>query len=235
MALSSRILAIIPARGGSKGLPRKNLARLLGKPLIAWTIETAVACTAIDRVVVSTEDEEIATIARYFGAETPFVRPSELAKDDTPTTDVLIHAVEWLNENEAYLPDYIMCLQPTSPLRTTADILLAIQTAHDLRADVVVSVHPVQEHPYWVKRIMDDGCLANFLVEPMPSQRQNLPPAYALNGSIYLYRTQVLLQYRGDSARTYPYIMPLDRSLDIDTPWQLHLAELILKDKLKIS
>jgi len=231
-----RTLALIPARGGSKGLPRKNIALLLGKPLIAWTIEAARACALIDRVVVTTEAEEIAAVAREWGAEAPFMRPAELAADDVPGIHALVHAVEWLQEHQDYHADYVMSLVATSPLRTAEDIGAAIRLAEAHHADVVSSVHPAQEHPYWAQRITPDGWLVPFLdIQPASTQRQKLPPVYALNGAIWLARTEVLMQHLGVSERTYGYVIPAERALDIDTAWHLYLAELILKDQQKAA
>ena len=138
-AKAREILGLIPARGGSKALPHKNIRQFAGKPLIAWTIETALACPMLDRTIVSTDDPEIADVSRHWGAEVPFLRPAELARDDTPGIEPVLHAVRWLGENEGYRPDYVMVLQPTSPLRTTEDIEAAIQLARDRQADGVVS------------------------------------------------------------------------------------------------
>ena len=228
-------LAIIPARGGSKSIPHKNIVLVAGKPLVAWTVQTALACPLLDRVIVSTDDPEIAGVARHYGAEVPFLRPSELAQDDTPGVEPILHAVRWSDENEGYRPDYVMVLQPPSPLRTREDIEAAMQLARERQADGVVSVCSVHQHPYWMKRITEDGWLTDFL--PLDSAytcRQDLPPVYALNGAIYLARREVLLERQTFyTDRTYGYIMPPERSLDIDTPWDLHLADLILKERMR--
>jgi len=230
-----KVLAVIPARGGSKGIPRKNIAKVAGKPLVAWTIETAIICPLLDRVIISTDDPEIANVARCYGAEVPFLRPSELAQDDTPGIETILHTVRWLHEHEGYRPDYVMVLQPTLPLRTVEDIEAAVQLAWECQADGVVSVCTVHRHPYWMKRITEDGRLTDFLsLDHAYTQRQELPPVYALNGAIYLARCEVLLEQRTFyTDRTYAYIMPPERSLDIDTPWDLYLADLILKDRMR--
>jgi N-acylneuraminate cytidylyltransferase/CMP-N,N'-diacetyllegionaminic acid synthase len=146
--------------------------------------------------------------------------------------DAVLHAVHWLADQEGYHPEYVMLLQPTSPLRSLEDIQKAIQIIQDKQADAVVSVTPVHEHPYWMKTISPDGRLVDFLSLERPyARRQELPPAYAINGAIYLTRRDVLLarsSFYGDN--TLSYIMPPERSLDIDTPWEFHLAELILKE-----
>jgi CMP-N,N'-diacetyllegionaminic acid synthase len=227
----SGIIGLITARGGSKAIPRKNVTPLAGKPLIAWTIQAALASRSLDRVIVSTDDTEITRVAREWGAEVPFVRPPELAQDDSPHHDVLIHAIRWLESQPASPPDYIMLLQPTSPLRTAQDIDAAIALATEKDADAVVSVCPAHHHPYLSKLIAPDGRLLDFIERP-PGYlaRQSLPPVYALNGAIYLSRRSVLLEREGwDTDRTYAYVMPPERSVDIDSPWDLHLAELILR------
>lgn len=224
-------LAVIPARGGSKGIPQKNIRILAGKPLIAWTIEAAKQALCVDRVVVSTDDQQIADIARAWGAEVPFMRPAELAKDDTPGICPLIHAVRWLEENEGYYPKYVMLLQATSPLRTSGDIDQAYELAVEKKADGVVSVCEAQRHPYWMKRIAPDGLIAPFMENtPHSIRRQDLPTAYGLNGAIYLVTREVLLAKETFfTDQTYGYIMPPERSLDIDNMWEFQLTELVIK------
>ena len=227
-----KILAIIPARAGSKGIPHKNIALLAGKPLIAYTIQAALGSKVFDRIIVSTDSQKIAKISRSFGAEIPFLRPTRLAQDKTPGILPILHGMRWLKKNQNYLPDYVMCLQPTSPVRTVEDIENAVGLAKEKRADGIVSVSPVAGHPYWMKKINKQGRLLNFIPTiPTVARRQDLPPAYVLNGAIYLARREVLLNQRTwYTKRTYAYVMPRERSLDIDTPWDLYLANLILRD-----
>jgi N-acylneuraminate cytidylyltransferase/CMP-N,N'-diacetyllegionaminic acid synthase len=231
-----RVLAIVPARGGSKAVPGKNLAEVAGKPLIAHSIAAAGAARGVERVVVSTDDPAIADAARRHGAEAPFLRPAELARDDSPTVAAVLHAVQWLEEHEGYRPDYVLLLQPTSPLRTAGDVEGAIRLAIDRDADSVVSVCEVKHHPYWVMRRAPDGRLASFLGTDWEEdqqkypRRQELPPAYAENGAVYLARRSVLLGRRSlYGEKVYGYVMPAERSLDIDTLWDLRLADLILR------
>ena len=174
------------ARGGSKSLPRKNLAPLAGRPLIAWTIEAALRCREVGRVVVSTDDDEIAAVARTLGAEVPFRRPPELAEDDTPTMPVIMHALHWLEDEQGYVPDAVVVLQPTSPLRIADDITGAITLARERSAESVISVSPSWSHPHLAKRIAADGRLEEFMVHPRVDRRQDLEPVYSLNGAIYL-------------------------------------------------
>ncbi|NJN67375.1 MAG: acylneuraminate cytidylyltransferase family protein [Chloroflexaceae bacterium] len=226
-------LAIIPARGGSKSIPRKNLALVAGKPLIAWSIQVALESQRLSRVIVSTDDEEIAEVAQEWGAEVPFRRPPELARDDTPGIDPIIHAVTWLEQHENDTPDYVVVLQPTSPLRTTQDIDAAVQLAQEKQVDSVVSVCPIHHHPYWTKRITDDGRLVPFLeLEQDYYRRQTLPPVYALNGAIYLVQRTILLKQQSFyTEQTFAYVMPPERSIDVDTSWDLHLVNLVLEDR----
>jgi N-acylneuraminate cytidylyltransferase/CMP-N,N'-diacetyllegionaminic acid synthase len=228
-----RVLAVIIARGGSKGLPLKNIRLLAGKPLIAYTIDAALQARLLDRTVVSTDDRQIAEIARQYGAEIPFLRPPELAQDETTVYPVLSHAVQWLENCEGYRPDYVMLLQPTSPLRTAGDIDNAIVLALERNADGVVSLCETKHHPYWTKRVTEDGQVVEFApLDRAYDRRQELPRAYALNGAIYLCKREILLECQTFyTDRTYAYIMPIEHSLDIDTPWDLHLAELILQGK----
>ncbi len=225
--------AIIPARSGSKGIPGKNLRPVAGKPLIAWTVEAALAATLLDRVIVSTESSQIVEVALRYGAEAPFMRPENLAQDDTPGVAPVLHAAEWLEENQGYRPDLIMLLQPTSPLRISEDIDNAIALAVERKADAVVSVTPAEAHPYWMKQIHDDGRVTDFIKLDRPiDRRQDLPPLYALNGAIYLARYKVLMEWKTfDTDNTFSFVMPPERSLDVDTPWDLYLADLVLKDR----
>ena len=226
----SKIIGLVTARGGSKSIPRKNITLLAGKPLIAWTIEAALQSRGLSRVVVSTDDQEIAEVSKKWGAEVPFMRPTELAQDDSPHVPVLIHAVEWLEEVEGATVDYLMLLQPTSPLRSAKDIDLAIELALDKNADSVISVCEAPVHPYFTRRITSDGRLQKFVQKPDGYlRRQVLPPAYAWNGAIFLIRRDILIEKQTrEPERTYAYVMPPERSLDVDTPWELYLADLVL-------
>lgn len=226
------ILALITARGGSKGLPQKNLRPLAGKPLIAWTIEVALASRGLRRVIVSTDDEEIAKISQQLGAEVPFLRPRELAQDDSDHIAVVEHSIQWLDEHEKTSPEFIMLLQPTSPLRTVEDIETSIKIAQMNDAIAVVSVCEIKSHPYLSKRILDDGRLIDFIpFNGKDFRRQVIPTVYAPNGAIYLNHCQPLFRERTFMPKgTYAYVMPPERSLDIDSRWDFHLVELILRN-----
>ncbi|MGB0383249.1 MAG: cytidylyltransferase domain-containing protein [Ardenticatenaceae bacterium] len=231
----NKFVGIITARGGSKSIPRKNVKLLAGKPLIAWTIEAALQSDGLNRVIVSTDDQEIAQVARQWGAEVPFMRPAELAQDETPSIFAILHTVNWLDKFESYQPDFVMCLQPTSPLRTAQDIDAVIELTLQKKVDSVVSVTPVDHHPYWVKKVDDNGRIHDFVTLNQPiSRRQDLPAVYGLNGSIYLAHREVLLERKGwYTEQTLGYIMPPKCSFDIDTPWDFYLVDLILKDRAK--
>jgi len=229
-------MALVPARGGSKGIPRKNLSPLAGKPLIAWSIEEALASVGVERVVVTTDDREIAEVSRHYGAHTPFLRPAELAQDDTPTIDAVLHAVEWLEEHEGYTPDYVLLLQVTSPMRIADDIDEVVSLAADKKADTVVSLTLTHSHPYWMMSLDEEQRLSTFMgfefreLATTYGFRQNLPSAYSLNGALYLVRRTALLENRslyGESC--FGYVMPEERSMDIDKPLDLAIAEVVLR------
>ena len=227
----SGILGFITARGGSKGLPGKNLKILAGKPLIAWTIEAALQSQSVDRVLISTEDPEIAEVARQWGAEAPFMRPSELAGDTSSHYSVAEHALQWLEEHEGVTLEYLLLLQPTCPFRTAADIEAGIAIARARSAEAVVSVMESPHHPYWMKTLSPDGSLTDFISHDLVyPRRQDLPPVFVPNGAIYLNRPESLRRVQGFMPPgAYPYIMPPERSIDIDTAWDFRLAELLLK------
>ena len=231
MIKGKSVLAIIPARGGSKGLPGKNIKELCGKPLVAWSIEQAKACSSINRVVMSTDDDQIAEVAKKYGAEVPFMRPAELASDTASTIDVIFHALDWLEKYEDYQPAYILLLQPTSPLRTAEDIEGAIQTFKDKSARAVVSVCETDHHPWWSNRLPDDGNMKNFLrPDVLNKRRQDLPVFYRLNGAIYVADTNYLREQNSFfGPNTIAYKMPKERSIDIDSGIDFELAALLLE------
>ena len=225
------VIALIPARGGSKGIPRKNLAPLAGKPLIAWTIEAALGSKNVRRVIVSTDDPEIAKVARQHGAEVPFLRPPDLAADEAGALGVALHALDWLGENAGEEPEYLLLLQPTSPLRMTADIDAAIDLARTRGADAVLGVCEAEPHPFLARRVDESGVLSDFIpLAEKPVRRQDFPEAYVLNGALYLNRSASLRASRTfQPPGALALVMPRERSLDIDTPLDLRLAEALLK------
>ena len=232
MHKKKRILGIIPARGGSKGLTRKNILPLLGKPLIAWTIEQAHLSKYLDKVIVNTDDSEIAKVAKDHGAEVPFLRPQELAQDMSRGIDVVLHNLSWLEENnEVY--DLIILLQPTSPLRKSEDIDNAIELLFSKNAQAIISVCEVEHHPYWENILPETGCMGEFLSnEIMNKNRQERPVFYRLNGAIYLAYCDYLRTYKSFYGNeTYAYIMPRERSIDIDNVLDLKLAEFMIRSQ----
>jgi N-acylneuraminate cytidylyltransferase/CMP-N,N'-diacetyllegionaminic acid synthase len=225
-----KMLALIAARGGSKRIPNKNLASLAGRPMIAYTIQAALESHSVDRLVVSTDDRQIAEVARSLGAEAPFMRPAALASDNASSVSVVLHALDQLALDN-YSPDSVMLLQPTSPLRTALDIDRAADLLRSKNADAVVSVCSAVPHPYWTKRLDQNGCVSEFIPQQAPASRsQDLPPAYALNGAIYLSRREILVKTQSFyGGKTCAYIMPAWRSSDIDSYWDLHIADLLLR------
>lgn len=219
------IFALIPARGGSKGIPWKNIRQMAGKPLIAWTIEAALSSPGIDAVIVSTEDAEIAAVGRAAGAEVPFMRPADLSRDDTPGIDPVLHAIDMLPGH-----DGVLLLQPTSPLRTTADIEGILALAADSTAPAIVSVCPSADHPSWMYRLDADARLTPLITAASIARRQDLPPVYTLNGAMYFAQTAWLRRNGGFmSAETLGYPMPAERSVDIDTQFDWRIAEMLLR------
>lgn len=229
MYKDKKILAIIPARGGSKGVPRKNIKNLFGKPLIAWTIEEANKSKYIDACIVSTEDEEIKQVAEKFGGSVPFLRPAELAKDDTPSIDTVLHVVDKMPDY-----DYIVLLQPTSPLRIVDDIDGAIEFCIERQSKSAVSVTTVPHSPYWMYTLNEKNEMSAVLKMPAEKfyRRQNLPEVYQLNGAVYVTEKEFLQKNRGFiDSKTLGYIMPSERSADIDTPIDFLFVETLLKSR----
>jgi CMP-N,N'-diacetyllegionaminic acid synthase len=219
-----KILGIITARGGSKGIPGKNLKPLAGRALLGYTVDAARASGALDRVILSTEDAAIAEAGRALGCEVPFMRPAELSKDDTPHLPVIQHAAQWMRDHAGYDADAVMILQPTSPLRSADDITAAARLLESSGADSVVSVSEVSAHahPMRMLRVDERGHAVLFATgEPVRrriNRRQDLPAAWVMNGAIYACRTGVLFDadpsLYGD--RVAAYAMPAERSVSID-------------------
>ena len=233
---ADKILAVIPARGGSKGVVRKNIRPICGKPLIAYTIETALAARhLLHRSIVSTDDPEIQAIACEYGADVPFLRPPELAGDRVPTLPVLQHAVRFVEEEDGIALNWVLLLQPTTPLRVIEDIEATVALAHQNSCDSVISVVQVfAEHPIFMKRIKNNQLLPYCIEEKEGTRRQDCrPPAYLRNGAIYLSRRDVLMH--GDSIWGQvirPYVMPPERSVNIDSDLELKLVELLIQERM---
>lgn len=225
------VLGIIPARGGSKGIPRKNIYPICDKPLIAYTIESARRSVRLTKLIVSTDDTDIAETARRYGAEVPFLRPAELATDTALAIDVVRHALEFQEKHDCVQYDIVVMLQPTSPLKTAQDIDAVIGKLIKSGCDSVVTMVDVgANHPARMYRVVDDR-LVNLMDEGITMRpRQELPPIYIRNGAVYACRRDVIYRWKtliGPDVR--PWIMPLNRSVNIDDPSDIVLAERYLK------
>jgi len=232
-----KILPLILARGGSKELPRKNVRPLCGKPLIVWTIEQALNSTRIDHVVVSTDDEEIANIAHNFGAEVPFSRPKELARDNSPSVDAIMHALEWFKEHGKQF-DVVMLLEPTHPLRKKSDIDSAIElfTKNIEQVDSLVTLGevPSADHPNTVKRL-EDGYVKPYEATNLNIyQRQQLPKAYSPYGGVYLSKVKEMRDLRTFyQERTIPYLVERWQTYDIDDIYDFVCVEAVMRYRLR--
>jgi len=224
----SEVVALVPARGGSKGLIRKNVHALGGLPLIAWTIRQAMEASSVDRIVVSTDDEEIAAIAREHGAETPWLRPAELARDDSVWIDVVLHGLTAIEQSSDV--DVLVVLQPTSPLRAPSDIDGAIERITSGAAQAVVGVTACEFPLAFANTLPDDGSMDGFLSSELAdTRRQDLPQHWRLNGAIYAARPGYVRGRRGfHGPETFAWKMPRGRSIDIDDGEDLRLAEALL-------
>ncbi len=228
-------LAIIPARGGSKGIPKKNLRELCGKPLIQFTFDAAKKSRLLTRILLSTDSEEIAGFGRSEGIDVPFLRPAELARDETPTLPVIQHALSYLKDSEDYSPQIVVMLQPTAPLRSSQNIDEAVELLISSQADSVVSVCEVPGHynPHW-QFVIEDNKLKIFTGESFPeliSRRQILPKTFTRNGAIYAYHADNLNKYASIYGwHCVPYIMSGEQSVNIDSWEDWLLAELRLKE-----
>jgi CMP-N,N'-diacetyllegionaminic acid synthase len=223
------VVAVITARGGSTGLPRKNLLPIAGKPLIAYSILAAKGAKLVNRVIVSTDDAEIMDVAMKWGAEVPFVRPPELSMGESAHIDVMLHAVNWL-ENNGGLPDAVLLLQPTTPMRTSNDLDGAIRLMESTGCPAVVGVCPASVHPYLTYKVEEGGKLVGFIEHGMRyPRRQDLPPAFRLNGGLYLNRCTSLRETQMFQPHgTYGWVMLEERSVDIDTMNDFAVAENIM-------
>lgn len=215
MINSKRILAFIPARGGSKGIKDKNILDIQGKPMIAYTIEAAKRSAYVDEVIVSTDSEKIKQIAEQYGAWVPFLRPTELARDETPTLDVVLYVINKLKElNHQY--EVLLLLQPTSPLRTSEDIDNAIKLFEVNRCKSLAAVCKVSENPILVRTIKENGYLEKILSVQSTVRRQDMPLYYRVNGSIYINLISELSQQLSFNDNEIPYVMKEEHSIDID-------------------
>jgi CMP-N,N'-diacetyllegionaminic acid synthase len=227
------MIAIIPARGGSKGLPGKNVKLLGGRPLICHSISAALKAKTISRVIVSTDDDEIANVARECGAEVPFMRPKKLATDNSMVMDAYLYTIDRLANESKELIESFVALLPTTPLRSSEDIDNAVVIFLERDADSVLSVSKAAVPIEWYKKIGKDGLLSNYLLEvDAVNNRQDHIEAHIPNGAIYVFQTELLRkkrQYYLD--KTYAYVMPRSRSADIDELLDFEWAEFLMYRK----
>lgn len=234
MITGNSFLAIIPARGGSKRLPRKNILKLAGKPLIAWTIEAALNVKYFDEIIVSTDDKKIAEISRNYGAIIPFLRPAHLATDTIKTVDVVVSVINYYKEKQNRVFDCIVVLQPTSPLRDTEDIENAIELFMREKANAVISVCETEHPPLWANTLPENLSMNNFLKDEIINVRsQDLETYYRINGAVYIIRTDILLKEQRffPEEKSYAYVMRQNKSIDIDTETDFNLAEILINKK----
>lgn len=226
------MLAVIPARGGSKGVPNKNIKELNGKPLIAYTIEAAQKSGIFNKIIVSTDSERIAEIAREYGAEVPFIRPNEISGDMVSSDDVILHAISFY-EAQGIEFDEVCKLQPTSPLRNVAHLKEAYELFQEKNADFLVSVCECEHSPLWAGTIGENLRIDNFIAEDVKRAcRQDLPIYYRLNGAIYMAKTQCFCEKRNFLGNnSIAYIMSQEDSVDIDCELDFLIAQQLIKLK----
>lgn len=227
------ILAVIPARGGSKGVPGKNLRPLAGKPLLHYTAQAALAAGSLDRVILTTDEPAIAALGRSLGLDVPFLRPTDISGDAAPVSQAVFHVLDHLAA-QGQVPDIVCLLQPTAPLRLAEDIDAALAPVADGRADSCITVCACEScHPYYQYRI-EDGVPRPFCPEARNfTRRQDFPPAYQRNGAVYACRTEVFRAagtFYGQ--RLHAHVMPWERSVNIDSEDDLLLAEFLMKRRM---
>jgi CMP-N,N'-diacetyllegionaminic acid synthase len=235
------VVAIVPARGGSRKVPRKNVRIVGGKPMIAWTLEAARACTSIDRTIVSTDDSEIAAVAREYGGDVPYLRPAELAGDDVTDLPVFQHALSWLDAHDNWRPDIVVHLRPTAPLRRAEHIRESLELLCATGGDSVRSVCAAGQHPYKCWRL-EGRELRPFLgplpgmPEPYNCPRQALPPAYVQNGSVDVtWRRTIMDMSSMTGRRIVAYEMDDVDSVNVDHDTDLLLADLLLTRRQAVA
>lgn len=230
---SGIILGIIPARGGSKGVKDKNIRLLLGKPLIAYSIECGLSCPSIDRLIVSTDSEKIADISKRYGAEIPFIRPSELARDDTPMMPVLEHAIKTCENIYSSQIRAIVLLDATSPLRMANDIENCIKIFNDGDGDAVISAAPARRNPYFNMVVIENSYIRLAIEPERPiTRRQDCPPVYDLNNSIWVFsRKAVIEDKQRIPKRSKIYLMDEFSSVDVDRELDFKILEILIKER----
>ena len=235
MYKDKRILGLICARGGSKGVPKKNIKHLGGKPLIGWSIDIARRCKFIDRIVVSTDDPEIAAIAKDFGADVPFIRPEELAMDDSPEWLVWQHALRKLGELNEFRADYLTVLPPTSPFRLSKDVRRSVELIYSDDIDMVISVTRSGRNPYFNMVELDSNGLAHLSKKPEQkiSRRQDTPHVFDMTTVLYTARTDFVLNAESlFDGKVKPLMIPETRAVDIDTEMDFKFAEFLISKDL---
>ncbi len=230
MIADGSVLALIPARAGSERLPLKNVQPLSGQPMICWTIEAAKNAQCVDSVVVSTDDRRAREIALEAGVEVPFVRPSSLAKSSSSSVDVALHALDELERN-GRMYDYLLLLQPTSPLRTSSHVDRAANLMWEKGADAVISVTKSEHPEEWAKELSEGGRMDRFAGPDFAKRSQDLPERYRVNGAIYLIRVKRLQEESSFFLRKscFAFEMALEESIDIDTKFQFEIAQMLLE------
>lgn len=225
------VLAIIPARGGSKGLPKKNILPLGDYPLIAWSIQAANKSNYIDRSIISTDDKNIAHISKKYGGEVPFFRPSELSSDTASSEGVILYTIQTIKENY----DIIILLQPTSPLRTSVDIDTALELMEKKNANALVSMVPLRHPIEWTSKLTSDLHIPELInYSSKKTRRQDFEQRFELNGAIYISTSEAFIKKETFiTDETIAYIMPTERSIDIDNKFDYELANFLVKNRYK--
>ncbi|MBN8568780.1 MAG: acylneuraminate cytidylyltransferase family protein [Ignavibacteria bacterium] len=233
MYRGKKIAALITARGGSKGIPKKNITKLCGKPLIQWTVESAMKSGYIDKVFLSTDNDEIINSVKKFPVEVPFKRPKNLSSDKATSTDVILHFIEWMKKSSNEY-DVLLLLQPTSPFRKSEHIDSSIKKfIASKEALSLISVTENVKSPYLSRKLNSNGYIENLFNVKSEKRRQDIPVTYYINGAIYLTEVKNFEKYKTfQTPKTLSYIMPYYSSIDIDEPMDLKIAELYYKNKL---
>lgn len=229
-----KVIALICARGGSKGLPGKNIRSLAGKPLVAWSIEQASSVMRISRTIVSTDSEEIAAVARKAGAEIPFTRPEDLARDDSPEWLVWRHALDYLKSSTGSFPDALIVIPPTAPLRSTGDLERCLDEFERGESDIVITVTDSHRSPYFnMVKVSSDGTVGLVIPPQGPIvRRQDVPPVYDVTTVAYVVRPEFVMNHPGIfSGRVRHVHIPSERALDIDTGLDFMIAECLMQSK----
>lgn len=230
MIKGKKILALIPARGGSKGIKNKNIIDVEGKPLIAYTIETAIKSKYVDKAIVTTDSKKIKNISEKFGADVPFIRPREYATDHSTTLSVVLHAIEKLGQLDQRF-DILVLLQPTSPLRTTNDLDGAIEKFVENEYRPLAAISLVSDSPILIRRLIDDSHMERILPVQSSVRRQDMPMYYRINGSIYINNIKEINKYTSFNDNELPYVIEAEHAIDVDDIQDLELVRYYLRNK----